>query len=239
MSCLQEAHKILLNIYGDLHPKLSGVYNSIGEVFRKMGDVNSINKAKFYYLKSLSILEKGEIGLEAANVYNNLGIISEGELKKDYHQKALNIRRRIYGEVNLDVAKSWGNLGMYYLSQKDFLEAIKHCEKSLSILLAIHREKHPDIAESYLQLGCIYDEMEQFDKALQNYFNASTIIPHFFSPNHPLYMEFAIKVKGIHLNPKAITFFEEKIKDENLDEDEKNWCIFILEIMYKEQKRTK
>lgn len=245
MSCLQEALKILLNIYGDVHPKLSGVYNSIGEVFRKMGDVNSINKARFYdearfhYLKSLSILEKGEIGAEIANVYNNLGIISEGEAKKDYHQKALNIRLRIYGEVNLDVAKSWGNLGMYYLSQKDFLEAIKHCEKSLSILLEIHREKHPDIAESYLQLGCLYDEMEQFDKALQNYFNASTIIPHFFSPNHPLYMEFAIKVKGIHLNPKAITFFEEKIKDENLNEDEKSWSIFILDIMYKEQKKSK
>lgn len=239
MSCLQEAHKILLNIYGDLHPKLSGVYNNIGEVFRKMGDENSVNKARFYYLKSLSTLEKGEIGLEAANVYNNLGIISEGEVKKDYYEKALNIRRKLYGESHPIVAESCGNLGIYYRTQKDFLEAVKHCEKSLSINWEIYGEIHPAIGVSYLQLGSIYDEMEQFDKALQNYFNASTIIPHFFSPNHPMHMEYSNKIIGIHLNPKAITFFEEKIKDENLNEDEKSWSIFILDIMYKEQKKSK
>lgn len=241
MFCFQEALKILLNIYGDLHPKLSGVYNNIGEVFRKMGYVNSTNKTRFYdnarlhYLKSLSILEKAEIGAEIANVYNNMGIISEGEIKKGYHQKALNIRRRIYGEVHPDVAKSWGNLGMYYLSQKDYSEAIKHCEKSLSILLEIHKEEHPAIANAYTQLGSIYEEMEQFDKALKNYFIASVITPKFFNPSQPEFFGVYMKMITIQSNPKAITLFEEKVKDGNLNEDEKNWYLYMLEKIYKKQ----
>lgn len=241
MSCLQEALKILLDIYGSSYPKLSSIYNNIGEVFRKMGDRNRINNVRFYnearvyYFKSLSILEKAEIGLEAANAYNNLGIISEGEAKKDFHQKALNIRRSINGEVHPDVAKSWGNLGMYYLSQKDYSEAITHCEKSLSILLEIHKEVHPTIAESYLQLGSVYDEIKQLDKALQNYYTAFMIFTLFFNHTHPKCVGVYRKMLTIQSNPKAITFFEEKIKDNKLSEDDKNWYLFMLERMYKEQ----
>ena len=182
-------------------------------------------------MKSLSILEKGEIGLEAANVYNNLGIISEGELKKDYHQKALNIRRRIYGEVNPDVAKSWGNLGMYYLSQNDYSEAIKCCEKSLSILLEIHKEVHPSIAESYLQLGSVYDEngavRQSSTKLLCSFYD----IYIFFHHTHPKCLDVYRKNANHPSNPKAITLFEEKVKDGKLNEDDKSWYLFIVEKM--------
>lgn len=239
MFCLQEAHKILLDIYEDTHPKLSGLYNNIGEVFRKMGDKNSINKAKWYYLKSLSIIENGEIGLEAANVYNNLGIISEGDEKKDYYQKALSIRRNVYGEIHPKVAESWGNLGIYYLTQKDFLEAVKNCEKSLTILWEIYKEEHPAVAKAYINLGTIYDVNEQFDKALENYFKGSQIVPKFFNPSHPDCSWVFEKMRIILLNPKAITLFEYKIQKGNLNEDDKNWHLFMLERMYEEQKISK
>lgn len=111
--------------------------------------------------------------------------------------------------------------------------------KTLSILLEIHKEVHPSIAESYLQLGSVYDEMEQLDKALQNYYAAFMIFTIFFHHTHPKCLDVYRKTLTIQSNPKAITLFEEKVKDGKLNEDDKSWYLFMVEKMYEEQKKSK
>jgi len=64
----------------------------------------------------------------------------------EYHLKALDIRKLIYGENRPEVAISYMNIGSAYYSQGDETKALEYYMKSLDIRKAIYGENHPDVA---------------------------------------------------------------------------------------------
>ena len=78
-------------------------------------------------------------------VYQNLGQHSEA---KEYHEKALKIMEKIYGEEHADVGASYTNLGNVYKDLGRYSEAKEYHKKALIMGQKIFGEEHDTVAVS-------------------------------------------------------------------------------------------
>ena len=63
-------------------------------------------------------------------VYQDLGQYNEA---KEYYEKALIIRKKIFGEEHADVAASYNNLGSFYQDLGQYNKAKEYYKKALII----------------------------------------------------------------------------------------------------------
>jgi len=68
-----KALDIILNVYGDKHPRVAAIYNNLGAAWDRLGEHQ---KALDYYTKALDIDLKvyGDKHPDVARDYNNLGV---------------------------------------------------------------------------------------------------------------------------------------------------------------------
>ena len=114
-------------------------------------------------------------------VYRDLGQYSEA---KEYYEKALIIKKEIYGEKHGDVAASYNNLGIVYRNLGQYSEAKEYYEKALIIRKEIYGEKHGDVAASYNNLGIVYRILGQYNKAKEYYEKALIIRKEIYGEKH-------------------------------------------------------
>ena len=74
---------------------------------------------------------------------------------REYHEKALTIRRKIYGEDHADVAGSYNNLGNVLRNLGQEIPAKECHEKALTIRRKIYGESHAKVTESYHNLNLL------------------------------------------------------------------------------------
>ena len=89
--------------------------------------------------------------------------------EKEHYEKALIIRKKIFGEEHADVAASYNNLGIVYQDLGQYNEAKEHYEKALIIRKKIFGEEHADVAASYNNLGIVYQDLGQYNEAKEYY----------------------------------------------------------------------
>jgi len=68
---------------------------------------------------------------------------------KEYDEKALSIRKKIYGEEHPDVAEGYHSLATDCRTLGQHNQANEYDEKALSIRKKIYGKEHPDVAEGY------------------------------------------------------------------------------------------
>ena len=88
-------------------------------------------------------------------IFSSLGQYNEA---KEYHEKALIIYKKIFGEEHAGVASSYNNLGNDYQQLGQYNEAKEYHEKALIIRKKIFGEEHADVATSYNNLGNDYQQ---------------------------------------------------------------------------------
>ncbi len=124
-----------------------------------------------------------------AKKYNNLGIYyyRTGYLDKalKYHEKALDIRKAIYGEKHPDVATSYNNIALVYRAKGELNTALKYHKKALDIIKAIYGEKHPDVATSYNNIAGVYYDKGELNTALKYHEKALDIRKAIHGEKHP------------------------------------------------------
>ena len=76
--------------------------------------------------------------------YNNLGVvhqhIQQYHEAKEFYQKALIIRKKIFSDEHADVAASYNNLGIVYRHLGQYHETKEYHEKALIIKKKIFRD---------------------------------------------------------------------------------------------------
>ena len=102
-----------------------------------------------------------EIG---GTVYNSLGEYNQA---KELHEKAMMIRKKIFGEDHDHVATSYNNLAAVYDSLGEYNQAQELLEKALVILKKIFDEDHADTAKSYNQLASVHRSLGLYNQAKQ------------------------------------------------------------------------
>ena len=101
-----------------------------------------------------------------------------------YHNKALIIWKKIFGEEHADVAASYNNLGSVYQDLGQYNEAKEYHEKALMIRKKIFGEEHANVAGSYNNLGIVYQDLGQYNEAKEYYEKALIIEKKIFGEEH-------------------------------------------------------
>jgi len=175
------------------HPDIGASYNNLGIVYEKIGD---IKKARDCYLKSLQIKQSlpgnnnngNEIAILKcclANCYENL---RDFQKSIENYEKALEIRIKINGEISIEVAKIYENIGMIMKNGiKNYEKAIENFMKALKIFEKVYEKPNSKIAEICDNLGLTYMSIGDIKK-----------------PNEYLMRSFNIRKQNFGENTKEI-----------------------------------
>jgi len=88
-----------------------------------------------------------------------------------YYNDALEIRRRILGKNNLDVANCYLGIGDIYNCKGNYDEALKIYLKALNIEERVYskNKNNLDLAECFGNVASVYAELGEFDKSIINF----------------------------------------------------------------------
>lgn len=116
---------------------IASIYNSWGVFYEHIGDYS---KALAVFDSSLNYLEIIDIdSVDFAEVYNNIGSVysSLGDHAKsfEYHTKAINIKKKAYGDNHPSLATAYNNIGTLYLKQGDYANANTYYSDAIDILI--------------------------------------------------------------------------------------------------------
>ncbi len=123
-----------------------------------------------------------------SQIYNEHGSLNlalgDFAKAKDYHERALEIRKEQLGSNHVDVATSYNNLGDVYCATGKFAKAKHYHELALEIRKERLGPNHVDVATSYNNLGTVYHDTGEFAKAKEYYERALEIDKEQLGPNH-------------------------------------------------------
>jgi len=83
--------------------------------------------------------------------------------------EALQIRRRELGDDHVDVARTYGNMGIVLCQQGDNKKGLEYFQKSLEIEVKVLGHDHVDVAATYCNMAIVYYSLGEYKKALEYY----------------------------------------------------------------------
>ena len=128
-----------------------------------------------------ALTRKGRIFNMSGMVYCSL---REYNYAKELHEKALAIRKNIFGEDHPNVATSYNNLASVYYRLAEYNKAKELHEKALMIRKNNFGEDHADVAISYSTLAPVHYSMGEYNKAKELHKKALMIRKKIFGEDH-------------------------------------------------------
>ena len=149
-----------------------------------------VAEAKAKYLAALAAWERrGERDTpKIAIVYNDLGTVERklGDLDSAlaYHERALAIRTREFGENHPWVFSSVINIGNVAWSRNDYDGAIRAFERALAIAAEVFPPNHQQTALALANLASAYDHKDMPDKSIAAFRRALAMYEALGGPTH-------------------------------------------------------
>ena len=109
-----------------------------------------------------ALTRKGRVLNMTGKVYNSLGEYNQG---KEFHEKALMIRKKIFCEGHADVGESYNDLALVCSSLGEYNQAKELHVKAMTIRKKIFDEDHADVATSYNDLAIVYNSLGENSQA--------------------------------------------------------------------------
>lgn len=148
---------------------------SFGHVLMTIGN---LDEAEIYYKRLLNGIPAKNA--DQARCYKALGKIADErkdyESSLDFHQQALTINQKHYGEPNSYVASNYNSIGEIYQKKRDYSKALDSYNKALGALGKDPQDK--DLLKQalfYNNMGVVRQEEKDYEKALNLYQKAYDI----------------------------------------------------------------
>lgn len=101
------------------------------------------------------------------------------------HLFAVTLSKQAHGEMNVQVAKHYGNLGRLYQTMQRYREAEKMHLKAIKIKETLLGQDDYDVALTIGHLASLYNyDLDEFDKAEELHLRSIDINIRHFGPNH-------------------------------------------------------
>ncbi len=157
----------------------------IDDYVRKHNDLDKIRLARLLYYKAIAYQYDGKysiskkvllkaIEVDSTNwdILNKLGDIlfelGEYDQAMKYYRKVhRDVTKNKYGTSDIEVTKSYNNLGKIYFKKGLFITANEFFNKSLKNNLKTLGEKHSEVAKNYINLGLVCRDSGDFDDAIR------------------------------------------------------------------------
>lgn len=128
-----------------------------------------------YYSKAIEIWEsQGVETVDLAEICERLAKCCYdfigAEKAEEYYLKALNIKKRLWGEGNIKLASLYNEIGLFFQYHPE--KAIPYYQKALDIWMKDANKDPFDISTSYYNIGAAYVRLKDYPKALE-YLNQS------------------------------------------------------------------
>ena len=128
-----------------------------------------------------ALTRKGRVLNMTGKVYNSLGEYNQA---KEFHEKALMIRKKIFCEDHADVGESYNDLALVCSSLGEYNQAKELHVKALTIRKKIFGEDHADVATSYNDLAIVYNSLGENSQAKKLHEKALMINKKIFGEDH-------------------------------------------------------
>ena len=169
------------------HAYEAGAHSLMGKVLLQMG---KFDEGKRHFERSLA--HQLELGSEhpcVASSYDNLASVlrKQGDLKqaKEYHERALAIRKQTLELQHPDVASSYNYLGNVLRDQGDLKKAKAYYERAHAIMQQTLGPQHPDVTNCYYNLANVLRDQGDLKEAKEYNERALAIKQQTLGPQHP------------------------------------------------------
>lgn len=123
-----------------------------------------------------------------SNCYNLLGITywnnQNRNLALQYHNQALEQRKRVIGLESVETADSYNNIGLLYMDF-DNQKAIDFFEKALAIYALNFGDNNPKIGYVLLNMSKVKGNQSWYDEAIEFHTKAAEIWTQLYNGDHP------------------------------------------------------
>ncbi|XP_068751516.1 uncharacterized protein [Montipora capricornis] len=169
------------------HP-LAKIYQDFGNLHHHK---KNYSKALDFQTCALDILlrtNKQKPNAFLAHSYHSLGVTqhSLGDFTSamQSHQRALDVRIKLFGEDHASIADSYHLLGVTEHSSGDFTSALQSKQRALHVRIKLFGEDHASTADSYHLLGVTQHSLGDFTSALQSAQRALDVRIKLFGEDH-------------------------------------------------------
>lgn len=204
-----------LNISNQEKTDRAAIYNSLADVYRKLGQFSTAHE---YFKRSLKILHRSKENLydlfRMAVCYNQIGILYQEENQFQnalvFYQKAYRIRLEHFQNDQISLGISCNNIGGAFYHLKNYTEAFQFYQSALKIYQQHLPLDHPKIASIYNNIAGIYEQRKQFEQALNFYRKAALVYEAIYPRN-------SINLGKIECNIRRVTqHLDKKVKRTSL-----------------------
>ncbi len=138
------------------------------QCFHKTRDVSKAIKL------SKELLAKAEIekilpSKTSGDIWHKLGVYyyinDEYDLSQNAYRQAIQIRKKLFGENDLALSRSYHNLGVLFFAKGNYEAAVNNLRKALTIRKV--NENNVLLAQTYQELGIVSLSSGDFDKGLE------------------------------------------------------------------------
>ena len=180
---------------------ISDIYNDIGFCFYKQ---NNNEQAIVYYEKAIELqkelmsqntFNEGFYAILINNIARAYFMKGDYSLSYSYQREALEMQIKLYGENNINTARSFNNIGLIFTEQGEFDKALALLKKGLEIRVSLIGDNRLDVADSYTNIGDLYYKMQKYDEALEQFGKAYEIYECIFDKNSNKCEALSLKMK--------------------------------------------
>ncbi|WP_404665102.1 tetratricopeptide repeat protein [Rhabdochlamydiaceae symbiont of Dictyostelium giganteum] len=158
----------MLKSSGRLKEALENSFKAL-EIRKRLKGNETLHLAESYHANAYLLERLGRLE-EASESYSLAGtllyMLGRFEEAMKNSDKALEIKRELYGDDAIETAHDYHTIGCILMELRRYEEALEKCSKGLEIRKAKGEEKLQDIAESYMAVGLIFQRAGKFEEAL-------------------------------------------------------------------------
>merc|ERR1719253_1359931 len=144
-------------------------------------------------------------------------MINEQDEAMQCYERALDVRKRVFGDEDADVASSYNNLGVMYYKKGDNAKSIINFKEALRIRReTLDDLKHEKIGDTLHNMGLVYKNADDYDEALKHYKEALAIRKERLGLGNTKTADTLYNIATLYTNKKdfknALAYYEDAIR---------------------------